>query len=202
MVHYIKRGAGNNNFLSLDEELDPEVYSNIGTTLDDYYNGKFVMLSEAQYTFREANPSASVVEVWNMSIPSYTPSEEEVLSNAKARKVEDIEEYSHSENVDQFVVNGVIEGWLTPTERSNYLQSITSAELLGETSVEFFVGNNKFALDLQTARFMLAKIQRYADASYIVTTEHKIAVNDLTTIEDIENFDVTLGYPEKLNFEI
>jgi hypothetical protein len=30
--------------------------------------------------------------------------------------------------------------------------------------------------------------------------QHKIAVNSLTTIEAVENFDYKTGYPEKLKF--
>lgn len=200
MVHYIKLNAG---FIELEEPLNPDLYSNIGTTIEDYKNGFFVLLNDEQWQFHLDNPKASEASAYYLFTPQVKiPTEEELLADAKRLAVIKIENYSHSNNVDQFTVNGDVKGWLTPTERSNYLQSITSAELLGEESVEFFVGNNKFALDLQTARFMLAKIQRYADASYIVTTEHKIAVNGLTTIEDVENFDITAGYPEKLNFEI
>jgi hypothetical protein len=53
---------------------------------------------------------------------------------------------------------------------------------------------------LQNAKILLAKIQRYADACFLVTQQHKIAVNSLTTIEAVENFDYKTGYPEKLKF--
>ena len=34
------------------------------------------------------------------------------------------------------------------------------------------------------------------------TEEHKIAISNLSTIEDVENYDYTTGYPEKLRFEV
>lgn len=48
----------------------------------------------------------------------------------------------------------------------------------------------------------LAQIQLYADRCYIVTETHKSNVNALKTIEEVDNYDITSGYPEKLNFNI
>jgi surface protein len=47
---------------------------------------------------------------------------------------------------------------------------------------------------------MLAKIQRYADASYLVTQKHIAEVSKLTTVAEVEAYDITQGYPEKLSF--
>ena len=57
-------------------------------------------------------------------------------------------------------------------------------------------------LDIQTAKMALAQIQIYANQCYNVTEQHKAAVNALTDIEDVEAFDVTVGYPEKLTFTL
>jgi hypothetical protein len=47
---------------------------------------------------------------------------------------------------------------------------------------------------------VLAKIQRYADASYLVTQKHIAEVSKLTTVAEVEAYDITQGYPEKLSF--
>ncbi len=52
------------------------------------------------------------------------------------------------------------------------------------------------------AKMALAQIQLYADRCYIVTETHKAEVNALDSIEAIDNYDITSGYPEKLNFTI
>ena len=39
---------------------------------------------------------------------------------------------------------------------------------------------------------------RYADACYMVTQGHRKAIEALTTVEDVEGYDYTQGYPEKL----
>ena len=48
----------------------------------------------------------------------------------------------------------------------------------------------------------LAKIQIYANQCYGVTEKHKAAVNALETVEEVEAYDFTAGYPERLTFEI
>ena len=53
-------------------------------------------------------------------------------------------------------------------------------------------------LSIMEAKVILAKIQRYADACYMVTQGHHKAIEALTTVEDVEGYDFTQGYPEKL----
>lgn len=121
------------------------------------------------------------------------------LEEAKAQKIAEINDYSESSNVNSLTYNGV-ETWLTPAIRSNYLTSISSAELLGETSITFTISGQVVTVPLQNAKILLAKIQRYADACFMVTMQHKANVSKLTSIEDINNYDITTGYPEKLAF--
>ena len=68
---------------------------NVGTTLEDYDNGAFLLLSDEQIAFHEAHPNASPVEVWNMEIPS-TPDlepvpEPDALVIARQQKLAEIE---------------------------------------------------------------------------------------------------------------
>jgi hypothetical protein len=55
-------------------------------------------------------------------------------------------------------------------------------------------------IPIDKGKIALAKIQRYADACAIVTAQHKMAINQLTSEEEIMGYDFTLGYPEKLVF--
>jgi hypothetical protein len=189
MNKYIKDGQ----FIEFSFELD-EKY-NVGSSYEDYQNGKFVKLSDEQISFMESNPTASISEVWNMKMNVV----ERTLEQAKQEKLAAIEQYDSSDSVNSFSVNGK-SAWLTPEVRGNYKTSIDAAELLGETSITFAIAGQAVTVPLQNAKILLAKIQRYADACFLVTQQHKIAVNSLTTIEAVENFDYKTGYPEKLKF--
>lgn len=44
-------------------------------------------------------------------------------------------------------------------------------------------------------------IELYASACYDVTQMHLAAINGLTSVEEVKNYDYLAGYPEKLRFE-
>lgn len=129
----------------------------------------------------------------------YTPSAKMPtdIDMAKAAKIAEIAAYSDSDAVNSLTFNG-LKTWLTPNIRANYLVSLDAAELLGETDITFVVEGVQASLPIKQVRLLLAKIQRYADACYIVTEGHKRAVRALQTVEEVESYDYTRGYPEKL----
>ena len=126
--------------------------------------------------------------------PVETPTD---IDMAKEAKIAQIEAYSDSDAVNSLTFNG-IKTWLTRTVRDGYDTSITAAKNLGEANVTFMVGDNEMQLPVEQARRVLDLVQRYADACFIVTERHKIAVRALQTVEEVEAYDYTTGYPEKL----
>lgn len=119
------------------------------------------------------------------------------IDMAKAAKIAEIAAYSDSDAVNSLTFNG-IKTWLTRTVRDGYDTSITAAKNLGEPTVTFMVGDNEMQLPVEQARRVLDLVQRYADACFLVTERHKIAVRALQTVEEVEKYDYTKGYPEKL----
>ena len=121
------------------------------------------------------------------------------LAGAKAQKIAEITAYDCSDAVNALTYKGV-RTWLTAEVRNSYLTSIQAAELLGETSIAFGIGGQAVTLELQSAKIMLAKLQRYADACYLVTQQHIAEVSKLTTVAEVTAYDITAGYPTKLTF--
>ena len=119
------------------------------------------------------------------------------LDMAKERKIAEIAAYSDSDAVNSLTFNGM-KTWLRPNVRANYLVSLDAAELLGETDITFVVEGVQASLPVKQVRLLLAKIQRYADACFIVTEGHKRAVRVLQTVDEVEKYDYKQGYPEKL----
>lgn len=120
------------------------------------------------------------------------------IDMAKAAKIAEIAAYSDSDAVNSLTFHG-IKTWLTRTVRDGYDTSITAAKNLGEPNVTFMVGDNEMQLPVEQARRVLDLVQRYADACFIVTERHKIAVKALQKVEEVEAYDYTTGYPEKLS---
>lgn len=190
------------HFVEFAEPLSEEFFDNIGTTWQDYLDGKWVLLSDEQVAFHEANPTASVKEVWDMQL---TPAPERTLEQAKQEKVTLIESYDNSYDVNGFdIVMGenTMTAWITPEQRANYKNSLDSAELLGLTEVHPVFNGIQLTLETAMAKMALAQIQIYADRCFIVTETHKTNVGALESIEDVDAYDNTTSYPERLTFTI
>lgn len=132
------------------------------------------------------------------------PTPEQLLERAKQEKIAELMAYDSSSAVNGFDVNyngvEIKDLWLTPDQRANYKNSLDSAEILGMEVVHPVFGGITLELPVQTAKVALAQIQIYADQCYGVTETHKVAINALETVEEVEAYDFTLNYPPKLIF--
>ena len=134
-----------------------------------------------------------------------TPTPQQLLERAKSSKISDIQAYDSSEEVNSFIINfndTSINAWITPDKRADYKNSLDSAELLGMEEVHPVFNGIEITLPVDVAKMDLAKIQIYANQCYNVTEQHKAAVNSLTTIKEVEDYDYKAGYPSKLTFDI
>lgn len=198
---YIKRNI-KGYYVEFPTVLKPEEYNNLGTTYYDFLDNKWVLLSAEQVAFHEEHPEASIKEVLDMKLFPEPEEHVRTIEEAKQEKLGLIEAYNSSENVDSFTINGKITTWFSPAERSNYKNSIDSAKLLGVKELSLFVSGTLMTVPTETAEKLLAAIQLYADACYIATQQHKSTVEAMTDIEKVDNYDYTVGYPERLNFNI
>jgi hypothetical protein len=195
---YIQKDA-KGVYVEFGFELDPE--SNyIGNTFDDYKAGAWVLLSEEQLAFKEANLNASVEEIVNMQLIPI-PEVVRTLEDAVEDKLAALAAYDASGEVNSFILAG-IPAWITADERAKYNTSICAAELLNEAAIEIPLAGQFFTLPVAQAKMMLAMVQRYADQAAIVTAKHKAAIEALTTLEEVEAYDFTAGYPEKITFDL
>lgn len=192
---YIKQSIAK-HFVSFEQPLSPEEYNNLGETWQDYLNNKWVLLSDAQVAFHEANPNASVKEVWDMQL---TPPHVRTLEEAKQEKIDEISEYDNSDNVNIFYIGGN-PMWLTREERTQIDGSINAYEGIGATEMTKYFGGVPFTFSLVQWKQMLNALIVYASEALNVTESHKAAVNVLNSIEAVDSYDYTTGYPSKLNF--
>lgn len=200
MITYIWKQAPG-YYIEFNEEIDPIYWEGqIGETLDDFYAGKWVKLSNEQVAFHNEHENASLSEMFNMELePVVEPDPVEVARNAK---LANLEMFDKSTDINDFTVNGEMHAWFTPEIRSNYRNSIDAAKLLGVESLDVFIGDTLVTIPTASAEQMLAAIQLYADQCFIKTKQHEAAIKALNTVEDINNYDYTVGYPTKLNFTL
>jgi hypothetical protein len=123
------------------------------------------------------------------------------LAQAIAGKIAEIDACDNSDEVNSFLFNGQ-KTWIDAGTRAVFRNSIDSAELLQEETIQMPVCGTILTVPVLQAKIMLAKIQRYADNAALVTLQHKDAVSTLTDIADVDAYNFKIGYPAKEEFNI
>lgn len=122
------------------------------------------------------------------------PTEEELLEQAKQEKLWQIEDYDRSDAVNSFTI-GEQQMWLTVQERQQIATQISANEAIGREYMTKWFGGNEYTFPIDSWKRMLVALEVYAGDSLNVTEAHKAAVQAMDNIEDIEAYDITLGYP-------
>ena len=126
---------------------------------------------------------------------------EKELETAKAVRVQELEAYDTSSAVNSFSYGGV-EMWLDKATRVGLLLRINAEQAAGESTTTLWFGTMSFEIPIASAFQMLYAIERYASGCYDKTAAHKAAINSLSTVDAVANYDFTVGYPEKLTFSV
>ena len=124
--------------------------------------------------------------------------EDEVIAELKALKIDEITKYDTSSNVNVFSLNGV-DVWLDRDTRVGLMNSTTIAKNMGQENTILWLGTVKITVKCDQAIQLLSALEMYALSCFNKTAEHKKNVEALSTINEIVSYDYTVGYPEKLN---
>ena len=152
--------------------------------------------------------AAGYTEYVEPTPPAPTP--EELLEQKRTQKLSAIEEYDRSDNVNSFTVQlkddetvvQEFDTWIDRETRADYKNSLDAAELLGRTEVTPVFNGMPITLSVQMAKIALAQAQIYANQCYNVTEQHKAAINAMDNWIDVDIFDITADYPQRLVFEV
>ena len=123
------------------------------------------------------------------------------LKQAKVDKIAEITAYDTSDKVNGFMLNGQIV-WLDKATRVGLMNSTTIERDLGQETTELWLGEHNLIIKCDLAIQLLQQLEVYALKCFNVTATHKKEVNSLSTIEEINSYDITKDYPEKLVINI
>lgn len=126
---------------------------------------------------------------------------EEKLTILKQKILNDIIEYDKSNSVNGFTLNGQ-SYWLDRETRMSVSFSTTQEKSAGNENTTVWLGNISMTLSCDTVLQLLSQLEIYAKKCYNKTAEHKAKVSEMWDLEEIKSYDYTVGYPEKLNFEL
>lgn len=193
MFTYLKNDI-NNTTISFEIQLPNDAYE-IGSTYEDYINGKWILLNEKQISFYNENPSANSQEIIEMKMQPIN------IDIVKQAKINEITDYDTSSNVNCFFLNGK-EVWLDRETRVSLMSTTQIKINLGEENTTIWLGNFNVTLPCKNVIQMLSQLEMYAYECFNQTAKHKAAVEALSNADEIKNYDITVGYPEKISFNV
>ena len=123
------------------------------------------------------------------------------LATAKTQKIAEIDAYDTSPAVNGFILNGQ-RVWLDFGLRDRVYQGNERLQRIGRTDTTLWLGKQCYNLSIEQAQNIISHIEAYAKDCYNVTAAHQKAVSELTTIEEVEKYDITAGYPAQLKMEV
>lgn len=165
-----------------------------------YYEGRSITRRlDNGYIFAGV-PTEQQLAEWGFE-PYTPPVPERTLEIAKSEKIAQITAYDTSDAVNSFTL-GNATMWISRDDRISLMNSTTILQNADVETTTLWYGGEKYTLPCDTLIQMLGALEIYALQCYDVTEEHKAAVNALTTIEEVDAYDYTIGYPQRLSFEV
>ena len=169
------------------------------TTNEWYFEGNSITKLVDGVVF-SGIPTVEQLESWGYEEwVEPTPTPYQLLVQAKEEKISELMNYDSSTEVNSFTINGQ-EMWLTRDDRTQIDESINAYEAQGASAMTKYFDGVAYTFELTTWKQMLNALIVYASEALNVTEGHKAAINTLTDIQDVENYDYTVGYPNKLEF--
>lgn len=123
------------------------------------------------------------------------------LARAKREVLKKIDAYDKSSAVNGFILNGETV-WLDKATRVGLMNSTSITKAMGQPTTTLWLGESKMEVPCDTAIQLLSALEMYALECFNVTAAHKKAVSELATIEEVEKYDITAGYPAQLKMEV
>lgn len=196
-------------FIQKDKQgiyFESDKHIETGLTFPDYMFGKTIMLSDDQYRYHQYFPTKTIEEVLNVDTFNGTDVQYHIvrlgtdLDDAKNNKINALEEYNDS--VKDFIINDTLHAWFNPNQLESYTNYINASKLLENQQIQLVIADNLFVTTVNEAERMLASIQLYINQCSIAMFRHKKTIQSMSTVEEVDNYNYTTGYPQKLSFDL
>ena len=136
------------------------------------------------------------------------PTEEELLAEAKRKKIETLDLYDNSSEVNDCII--VYQGeelhyWASKTERNDLKNAVRDCISMGRGMYRLDLRDRGISIDLPCEALlqMMAALEVYAIDCYNKTTDHRFAIEACTTEVAVKAYEFRgVGYPAKCRFEV
>lgn len=110
---------------------------------------------------------------------------------------EKIKHYDTSKEINGFIFDNK-EFWFDKSTRLGLMHLANCST----DNVQVVLGDNVLSMSPEVLKDFLRKLEVYAGQCYVQTQKHLIAVDSLKSVDDILNYDYTIGYPAKIVLSI
>lgn len=170
-----------------------------------YRKGKTTVIVGEWATIRIADtkvfagrPTEEQLIEWGFTlVKEHQPTAKELLEQARAERLAALDEYDSSDSVNSFTLNEN-PMWLDYATRQQLRTSIEAYQAQGIENVTKWFNGVQFTFPTSVWLQMLNALEVYASEALNVTEAHRAAIKALTSIEEIDEYDFTTGYPKKI----
>lgn len=155
-------------------------------------------VSCVETTTEEYPDIASITEEYNSFLQEQS---KRILDRHKNIKLKELDEFDKSESVNSFMLNGE-SAWVKREERTSINYSTSIIKESSQKSTDLWLGKKCFTLDCDLLLQLLSQIELYAKKCYSVTSQHRANILNIDNLEELNNYDFTTGYPDKLNITL
>lgn len=117
----------------------------------------------------------------------------------KKIRLQELAERDASAEINEFTFNGV-KMWFGDADRSKLSKRFATDEADGKENTKIVFDNAVYTLPVSDAKVMLHQIESYARDCFDQTNLHRQSISDLDSVENLLAYDITAGYPPKLEF--
>lgn len=159
----------------------------------EYYSGGSIVIGDTRYI----SPSEEILAQagYYPELPP-EPTEEDILEEAKQNKILEVENYDSTREVFTIDAQPM---WLGHELRQQLKTSVEAYMAMGAENVTKWFGGQEFTFPCTIWLQMLAALEIYAAEVLNATERHKATINNLQTLQEVEEYDITDGYPQELN---
>jgi hypothetical protein len=130
-----------------------------------------------------------------------------LVKTAKTRKLYNLKEYDNSSEVNDCIImyqGQELHYWASKDERNDLKNAIRDCIAMGRDTYRLDLRDKGVSIVLPCVSLsqMLSALEIYAIDCYNRTTDHEFAIKSLTTKDEIEAYDFTIGYPSIPRFEV
>ena len=140
-------------------------------------------------------------KVLNTDLTTEEDIKQDILDTVKSDYIKEIQKYDVSTNVNSFSVNGV-ETWLDKATRVGLMNSIVTLKALNKDEMTLWLNDVSYTINVDTLQSMLITLEDYAIKCYNQTCTHISNVSSMINPNDVESYDYSVGYPNKVEFTI